>query len=231
MLECEECRRNFVIQRRIPQMLPKHLDSSQKKEMSARDDQVEEYDGNIPLMLFGIVEIPYTIQQLDLYQSAAMLEAGCGTGRMTEQLACKVKELVSVDFSFKSLVQNELKLQGSRVKNVHLIQADICNLPLKSALFDRAISCQVVEHVPSDELRIKAVSEITRTVRPGSTVVVSAYQHSKWSKDKEGEHDGGIPFFRFTEEELTRLLETSLEVNAVSGLLIYLYVAQCRKPL
>jgi SAM-dependent methyltransferase len=186
--------------------------------MEARDEQVEEYDSNIPLMLFGLVEMPFTFNQLDLNSSQSLLEAGCGTGRMSEKLAKQVKSLVSVDFSLKSLMENEIKLEA------------LCNLPLKDGLFDRALSCQVLEHIPTDELRKKALSEISRTVKPGSTVVISAYQYSRFTKDKEGEHDGGIPYFRFTEEELTELLAASFTLNSVSGLLVYLYVAQCIRP-
>jgi len=231
MLECDGCGRSFVVRRRIPQLLPRHLAAAQQQEMEARDEQVDAYDGNIPLMLFGVVEIPYTFNLLDLSPNDAVLEAGCGTGRMSEKLAKQVKLLVSVDFSLQSLMQNEIKLEASGLKNFHLIQADLCNLPLKDSLFDRALSCQVLEHVPTDVLRKKAVSEIKRIVKPGSTVVISAYQHSKWTKDKEGEHDGGIPYFRFTESELTDLLETSFSLNSISGVLVYLYVAQCTRPL
>jgi len=230
MLECLGCGRSFVIRRRIPQLLPKHLAAAQQQEMEARDEQVEEYDSNIPLMLFGLVEMPFTFNQLDLNSSQSLLEAGCGTGRMSEKLAKQVKSLVSVDFSLKSLMENEIKLEASGLKNFHLIQADLCNLPLKDGLFDRALSCQVLEHIPTDELRKKALSEISRTVKPGSTVVISAYQYSRFTKDKEGEHDGGIPYFRFTEEELTELLAASFTLNSVSGLLVYLYVAQCIRP-
>jgi ubiquinone/menaquinone biosynthesis C-methylase UbiE len=200
-------------------------------EMTARDDQVDQYDANIPLMLFGAVEIPYTINLLDLSSGDSLLEAGCGTGRMSSRLASHVKELIAIDFSAKSLVENDVKLQAAGAKNVHLIQADICNLPLKSELFNKAVSCQVLEHVPTEELRQRAVEEITRSVKPGSTVVISAYQHSRWTKDKEGEHDGGIPYFRFTEEELSSLLQTTLDVQSISGLLVYIFLAKCMRPI
>jgi ubiquinone/menaquinone biosynthesis C-methylase UbiE len=230
VLECTGCRRTFTIQRRIPRLLPRHLDAAQKQEMSARDDQVEMYDANIPLLAFGLVEVPYTVHCLDINPAHTLLEAGCGTGRMTTKLAGLVTQLVSVDFSVKSLIQNELKVQTAGCQNVHLIQADICHLPLKDSYFDRAVSCQVLEHIPTAELREKGVGEITRTVKPGGRVVISAYQHSRWTKDKSGEHDGGIPYFRFTEDELRQLLETSLEVKLVSGALIYLFVASCFRP-
>lgn len=227
VLECIGCRRIFTVQRRIPNLLPRHLAAAQMQEMIARDDQVDEYDGNIPLTLFSMVEIPLVVHLLDINPTFTMLEAGCGTGRMTTRFAALVRHLISIDFSSKSLQQNEIKLQAAGIQNVDLIQADICHIPLKSELFDRAVSCQVLEHVPTHVLRERAVSEVARTVRPGNTVVVSGYQHSKWTNDKSGEHEGGIPYYRFTESEFRELLETSLSVMSISGILVYLYVAQC----
>jgi len=231
MLECERCTRSFVVQRRIPQLLPKHLDKMQRSEMAARDEQVDDFDNNIPLFLFGLAEIPFTLQKLGIGRSDRVLDAGCGTGRMSEKIAAGAKELIAVDFSFKSLLQNDIKLQASGATNYHLIQADICHLPLKSLYFDRVVSSQVLEHLPTDALQRKAIQEMNRVAKFGASIVVTAYRFSRWSKEKQGEHDGGIPFIRFTEEELISLLTTALTVDSISGILVYVYVALCSKPI
>jgi hypothetical protein len=48
-----------------------------------------------------------------------------------------------------------------------------------------------------------------------------------WTKQKQGRHDGGIPFFRFTRTEFRELLTTSFSVCSVTGALVYLYLARC----
>jgi hypothetical protein len=45
--------------------------------------------------------------------------------------------------------------------------------------------------------------------------------------EKEGEHAGGIPFYRFERREFRDLLGTALSVQAMTGALVYLYLAQC----
>ena len=193
--------------------MPRVLPQAQKQEMAARDEQVSEYDANLPLTLLSLVEIPLTLSRLEVTSNHRLLEAGCGTGRMTPKLAQSAGEVVAVDFSLASLRENAIKLQTTQVTNVHLIQGDLCHLPLKSDQFDRAVSCQVLEHVPTPDLRNIAVAEIARSVKPGANIVISAYQHSRWTQDKEGEHEGGIPYFRFTRDEFADLLGTQFAVE------------------
>ncbi len=228
-LACESCSATFPVERGIPRMMPRAILDEQKGEIQARDAQVKQYDANTFLNIFGRFEIPMTLKELDLHANDSFLEAGCGTGRMTQIFAARCKAQVSVDFSFASLLVNQEKLKRAGMTNVHLIQADICNLPLRTAIFDRAVSCQVLEHVPSDDARRKAVASIAETLKPSAVAVISAYQHSPLMASKSGMHDGGIPFFRFTKSEFRELLSTQFQVQSITGALVYLYLATCTK--
>ena len=241
-LTCPECRREYPIEKGIARMLPGELCSShdsgdhavtrKRTEMRARDSQVKDYERMWYLNLFGLLEIPVTLKQLRLSGNHRLLEAGCGTGRMTREFASKCSRLVSVDFSWESLCRCKAKLRRSGIRNVDLIQADICRLPLRSESFDRVVSCQVLEHIPTHESRKSAVSELARVLKGGERLVISAYQHSFLTRlfgQKEGEHEGGIYFYRFKLEELRELLSHALEVEAVTGKLVYHYIARCRK--
>ena len=186
--------------------------------MAARDAQVRDYDRMAFLHLLGQVEIPLTQHALGAGPSDRLLEAGCGTGRMTRRLAQETPGLVAMDFSLESLRVNRRKLRGDGLGHIPLVQGDLCHLPFVSGTFDRVVSCQVLEHVPGDAARRRAVSELARVVRPGGTLALSAYKHSLWTRafaEKEGQHEGGIPFFRFTRRELRALLATAFEVRAL----------------
>jgi ubiquinone/menaquinone biosynthesis C-methylase UbiE len=150
---------------------------------------------------------------------------------MTRALAVRVRELVSIDFSFESLRANRRKLAQAGVTNVHLVQADLCRLPFEPSIFDRVVSCQVLEHVPGPAARNSAVCELSRVATQGAMLVLSAYKHSLLTRlfaHKEGEHDGGIPYFRFDRGELRDTLSAAWEVEATTGALVYLYLARCR---
>jgi len=203
-----------------------------RSEMAARDEQVGAYDKMKNLALFGKVEIPVTLAQLKPQPSDLLLEAGCGTGRMTAIFSQKVARLVSVDFSLESLRVCRRKLEAAGIENVDLIQADVCALPFETERFDRVVSCQVLEHLPTPESRARMIAELARVVKSGGRVVLSAYQHSLLTRlfgQKEGMHDGGIPYFRFSRRELSELLGQNLRVRGMTGALVYHYLARCEK--
>jgi ubiquinone/menaquinone biosynthesis C-methylase UbiE len=207
------------------------VDKLKAGEMRARDEQAEDYDKMWMLNLFSVVEIPLTLKYLGLEQSHLLLEAGCGTGRMTREFAKHAKEVVSVDFSWESLQRCKRKLTDAGVTNVHLLQADICRLPFASNQFDRVVSCQVLEHVPQAHHQ-NAARDLGRVLRKGGQLALSAYQYNifcKMKHDKSGFHDGGIPYYRFDKQELRELLSTSLRVERMTGALAYHYLARCRK--
>lgn len=224
--------RVFPIDDGIPRLLPENLLAAQTSEIAARDAQVGDYDRMTGLYLFGKVEIPLTLRALSPCPGDRLLEAGCGTGRMTRILSKRVGEMAAVDFSFESLRVCARKLAESGIANVHLAQADLCALPFAPETFDRVLSCQVLEHVPGPDARRRAIESLARVAKPGATLALSAYQHSLITRllgEKEGEHDGGIPFFRFTRRELCDTLAAAWDVRFITPALVYLHLARCTR--
>lgn len=243
VLACASCGRRFVVTEGIARMLPEDLcdspvneestESAKKRsEMQARDAQVDDYDRMWHLNLFGLVEIPAMLAKLSLSPTHHLLEAGCGTGRMTPEFAARCRHLLSIDFSWESLRACRRKVNRAGIQNVDLVQADICRLPLKDGAFDRVVSGQVLEHIPTPAARESAVADLARVLVPGGNLVLSAYQYSllmRFFGEKEGEHAGGIYFFRFTRDELRALLARHVRVESITGALVYHYIARCRK--
>jgi ubiquinone/menaquinone biosynthesis C-methylase UbiE/uncharacterized protein YbaR (Trm112 family) len=242
LLRCPICRAGYRVEQGIAAMLPPALESGcaeaspevqhKRSEMAARDAQVESYDRMLGLALFGKLELPLTLGALRPQRVDRILEAGCGTGRMTRQFAARCRDLIAIDFSWESLRLCQRKLHAAGIVNVDLIQADVCHLPFADAVFDRVVSCQVLEHVPTPESRACMVRELSRTARKEGTVVVSAYRDSlamRTLAGKEGRHAGGIYFYRFRRAELRDLLGQSLRVERMTGALVYHFLARCRK--
>jgi ubiquinone/menaquinone biosynthesis C-methylase UbiE len=124
------------------------------------------------------------------------------------------------------------KLETAGITNTDLIQADVCALPFETERFDRVVSCQVLEHIPTPESRARMISELARVVKGRGRVVLSAYQHSLLTRlfgQKEGMHDGGIYYFRFSRRELAELMGRHLRVRGMTGALVYHYLARCDK--
>ncbi len=229
---CDDAGQSYPIEQGIPRLLPREMRDAQISEIAARDAQVVEYDKMAFLNWFGKVEIPLTRRALGALPTDKLLEAGCGTGRMSRILAGGVQEMAAIDFSFESLRVVQKKLRNAGITNVHLAQADLCCLPFASSAFDRVVSCQVLEHVPGPEARAAAVASLARVLKPSGTLALSAYKHSLMTRafgEKEGMHDGGIPFFRFTKSELRETLGAGFKVHSVTGALVYLYLAQCTR--
>lgn len=246
LLTCPVCNRVYEISHGIPKMLPDHLrtpataahdlpsDSrQQQKEIRARDAQVNDYDRMWYLNLYGLLEIPMTIRYLDLCSRHVLLEAGCGTGRMTVEFAKRSKQVIAMDFSWESLLVCARKLKEAGIDNVDLIQADLCNMPLNTDMCDRVVSCGVLEHIPTNDLRRQGIREMGRVLKSGQPLVISAYKHSLYTRlmsQKEGEHDGGIYYFRFSKPELHALLSQEVQVDNITGALVYYFIARCTSP-
>jgi SAM-dependent methyltransferase len=105
---------------------------------------------------------------------ARVLEAGCGTGAQTIQLARRhpSAHIVSLDRSAASIAIATQRLANYR--NVRFQIGDITELPFADAAFDAAFVCFVLEHL-SDCSR--ALSELQRVLKPAARIHVVEGDH------------------------------------------------------
>lgn len=112
----------------------------------------------------------------DFFAGKLVLEGGCGKGRHT-LLAAKwgATEVVGVDLS----AAVETAFAATRIlENVHIIQADLYQLPLASA-FDYAFSVGVLHHLPDPEAGFRSLAD---KVKPGGHVSAWIYgaENNEW---------------------------------------------------
>lgn len=234
-LFCPACGRVYPIEEGLPRLLPDPVVLSpaeareKESERQRRDQEASLYDRNLMLRLLGRWEIPTTLHALAPQPDERLLEIGCGTGRFTMRVASRCRQVLAVDFSVESLRVARARTPSPAAQ---FIQADASRLPLRDGVADRALSCQMLEHLPTPACRAVAVAEVARALRPGATFVASAYWHSPFSRlagSKEGHHDGAIYFYRFTRPEFADLLGSAFRVEALTPRLVYVLLARAVK--
>lgn len=96
-------------------------------------------------------EIEFVIQNLEQFNNnkfIKILDAGCGPGRHTIELARRGYTIISLDFSKGMLKRCRKNVENAGLLDkVNFIQGDIRFLPFKSNKFDLIINMEVLEHL------------------------------------------------------------------------------------
>lgn len=100
-----------------------------------------------------------------------VLEAGCGVGAQTIELAARNPDtrFVAIDRSATSVRIAQERVAACGLDNVEFQVADIYGLPFADAEFDGAFLCFVLEHLGQVE---RGLAEIRRVLRPDASVHV-----------------------------------------------------------
>lgn len=98
-----------------------------------------------------------------------ILEAGCGTGRISLELARSGARVACIDTSMEAIALTRRTFAASAMP-VQTAVASLFELPFKSAEFDVVWNAGVLEHF-SEEERKDALAELMRVVKPGGLLV------------------------------------------------------------
>lgn len=245
-LVCKKCLREYPFVDGVVRFLGAGgagLDNLLKHdEMVARDAAARVYDERIST-LRRKVEITASLRVMSPQPNDVVVELGCGTGRVTRRYASLVSGTIAIDFSLESLLICRRSLSPDVRGRVLLVQADICSPPLQHSVFTKAVSFQVLEHIPTPESRRQVANAVAGLLMPSGTFTCSVYN---WSISKqrraalgigdntlkEGFHDTGIYYYNFDETELRSLLqEVGFKVESVRGLIIPFRGARLLGPL
>ena len=196
----------------------------QRQEEATRDKQVGVYEVWMDLHLPSRMEKRRVKADLRALKPRVGAEIGCGPGRWTRFIDREVELLIALDRSFKSLVRNRerIEAQGLGDRVLHL-KGDATRLPILDDSMDVVLSGQVIEHLPTEELRESSVAEFARILKPAGRAFVSAYQYrakNAFVGRKEGMHAGGMYYFRFSDREFREILERhfgKVEVTSFMG--------------
>jgi ubiquinone/menaquinone biosynthesis C-methylase UbiE len=110
-----------------------------------------------------------------------VLDAGCGTGNFTLDLARQGAHLLGMDRSAAMLALARGKACNLGL-DIRWVQGDLLHVPLGSASVDGVVSILALEFIPC---RATAFQELTRVLRPGGFLVVAILnRYSLWTLER-----------------------------------------------
>jgi ubiquinone/menaquinone biosynthesis C-methylase UbiE len=115
-------------------------------------------------------KIEAALKRVAIESHDRVLDSGCGTGVLFDYIADKAKLIVGVDISRKTLVQAIRHVQRKSLSNVHLVQADMDNLPFGDGVFSKVFSLTVLQNSPE---YTETLAEIKRTGMTEAAFVVT----------------------------------------------------------
>ena len=161
------------------------------------------------------------------------LDAGCGTGFLSFELAARGHHVTGVDFA-PAMIAEARRKAAERSVSIPFEEADVERLPFPPGRFDLAISRHVLWTLPHPEA---AIDEWIRVLRPGGRLVVvdgqfdagaapPSTENARTSQEYAAVGDQ-LPFLGGrSREEIETLLKAHGLVNVGSDPLLDLVAAQ-----
>jgi SAM-dependent methyltransferase len=170
------------------------------------------------------VEVPAAVRRVGR-PTGPILDAGCGTGRITEALVKLGCPVVAVDYSEACLRRMLARTAGAPVLAV---QSDLRRLPIRDGVMAAATCIEVYSQFRTSDRR-RILGELARALSPGAPLSISAFNYNAvfrlWSLlgndgAREGEHmlGGDYYYLRFSKKEFRRELEAAFEVDELTGI-------------
>ncbi|MEM4704159.1 MAG: class I SAM-dependent methyltransferase [Candidatus Bathyarchaeia archaeon] len=150
-------------------------------------------------------KIKAALRNVSLKRQSTVLDAGCGTGLLFGHIADKVKLVVGVDISRKTLQQ--AKKRAKIFPNVSLVLADVDQMPFPNASFSHIFAFTLLQNAPSP---LETLVEIKRVSKGKGEIVITALKKV------------------FTLEEFVKLFQNAgLKIDLIHGKGLKCYVALC----
>ena len=156
------------------------------------------------------------IELIGKIKGKKILDAGCGSGRYSIQLAKKGAEVHGIDISKGML---KVARKRSRRWGIKYQIASMLRIPYENNTFDVVISNLAIDHVKNYK---RALSEMLRVCKPKGFIVISTMHPELISKKKlvvpfgKGKIKVGVVSYRRTKKEFTAALK-----NGVRNLKFY----------
>ncbi|MEU9029560.1 class I SAM-dependent methyltransferase [Streptomyces sp. NPDC048383] len=123
----------------------------------------------------------------DSLKDKDVLEIGAGAAQCSRWLAARGARPVALDLSHRQL-QHALRIGGSDLPAVRLVEADAGRLPFRDGSFD--LACSAYGAVPFVADPVNVMREVRRVLRPGGRWVFSVTHPVRWAFPDEPGPEG-----------------------------------------
>lgn len=169
------------------------------------------------------------LNRVNPQQDDVILDAGCGTGRLTRPLARACKKVYAMDFSPRSIEVLNEKARQEGIHNIESLAWDVTQPFPLSERVDKVVSCQVLQHVPSEGGRQHALNNMHDQLCDNGRLILSVYNwRSLFTRGyvKDGYGPEGYYVHRFTPAEVIAALQrcgfTHISVRGYANFGVYL---------
>lgn len=117
--------------------------------------------------------------------NASVLDVGCGNGRLLHFLNKYGVKYIGVDTSVELIkIAKQLADQkiSSSISSYSFIEASASKLPFADNSFDNVFAIASLYHIPSQQLRQRALNEISRVLKPGGVFIMTYW--NMWEKSR-----------------------------------------------
>ncbi len=153
----------------------------------------------------------------------AVLDVGCGNGRLIQLFS-------GTHIVYTGLDQSEglIRVATDKFPGASFVVGEMTELPFPDESFDAIYCIAVFHHLPTDDMRVQALNEMKRVLKPGGVIVMlnwnleAAYaknriEDGKWShgedhnhfvvpwRNGKGETLGERHYWSITQERMKRL--------------------------
>ena len=142
--------------------------------------------------------------ELPFPKGSRILEVGCGNGKTMAALKDSGFVVTGIDFSSEAVKACKSILGG----DADVVCASVTDMPFDDGSFDGAVMFHVMENLDASEVT-KAVSEMRRVLKQGSSIAVKVFSEDdmrsgkgKMVSDDTVIRGNGIRYRYFTEEKL-----------------------------
>lgn len=124
-------------------------------------------------------------------ENGIILDAGCGIGYFSFELAANFELIFGVDIDFEDVRLANQIAKNMGIQNSKFGVIDISNLPISDGKFNVVLLLDVIEHIRDDE---KLIKELARVLKPGGYLILcTAHRENMQEYSKQESKNYSIP--------------------------------------